>query len=368
MEYSFAFRTNFCMSYWHETARRIKNAVPPLRWMYSKARSIAARTYWSRVFYERRSFTNVEDTNVLPEIFHYWSNMHLRPIYEEFGFSNPEQFFAKYFRESADACAEDSPVFVSIGSGSCDTEVRVAQLLKQSGLSRFVIECLDMNSETLQRGVELAEREGVAENIRLLKGDFNKWKAAKRYTGIMANQSLHHVLKLEGLFDEVKRALNPRGYFLASDIIGRNGHQRWPEALTEVQRFWEELPSDYRYNRQQKRHEEAFDNLDCSRVGFEGIRAQDILPLLLQRFDFHLFIGCCNVIDVFIDRSFGPNFRADQPWDRAFVDRLHAFDEQALKAGALTPTHMMAVMTPQPCSEHLFSRGLTAEKSVRRPS
>ena len=233
---------------------------------------------------------------------------------------------------------------------------------------RFVIECLDMNSHTLQRGRVMAEREGVAENIASVKGDFNQWKATKRYTAVMANQSLHHVLNLEGLFDEIKRSLDPRGYFIASDIIGRNGHQRWPEALAEVHRFWQELPAEYRYNQQRKKQENVYENWDCSKVGFEGIRAQDILALLLERFDFHLFIGSCNIIDVFIDRSFGPNFNADQQWDRAFVDRLHAFDEQALKAGVLPPTHMMAVMTPQPCSEHFHSRGLTPEMSVRKPS
>jgi SAM-dependent methyltransferase len=355
------------MGNFYEAARRLKNSVPALRWLHSKARSIVARTYWSRVAYERRSFSDVDDSNVLPEIFHYWSNTHLRPIQEEYGFSNPDQFFAKYLRESAQACGEDAPVFVSLGSGNCDTEIRVARLLRDAGLSRFVIECLDMNPRSLQLGREMGLREGVAENIAPLKGDLNKWKSAKCYAGVMANQSLHHVVKLEGLFDEVKRALNPHGYFLASDIIGRNGHQRWPEALAEVHRLWQELPPEYRYNRQRQRHEEVYVNLDCSQVGFEGIRAQDILPLLLERFDFHLFIGTCNVIDVFIDRAFGFNFKADQAWDRAFVDRLHAFDEQALKAGVLTPTHMMAVMTPQPCSEHRYSRGLTPENSVRKP-
>ena len=355
------------MGYLYETARRIKDSVPGLRWLYSNARSIAARTYWSRFAYETRNFNDVADSNVLPEIFHYWSNTHLRPIYEEFGFSNPDQFFAKYFHASAQACADDLPIFASIGSGNCETEVCVAKLLRQAGLSRFVIECLDMNPRSLQLGHELAEREGVAENIAPVRGDFNKWKATKRYAGVMANQSLHHVVKLEGLFDEIKRSLDPRGYFLASDIIGRNGHQRWPEALSEVHRFWQELPTHYRYNRQRMKQEDVYENWDCSKVGFEGIRAQDILPLLLERFDFHLFIGTCNVIDIFIDRSFGPNFDANQAWDRVFVDRLHAFDEQALLSGALTPTHMMAVMTPQPCAEHLYSRGLAPQNSVRKP-
>jgi len=239
--------------------------------------------------------------------------------------------------------------------------------MKAAGSSHFVIECLDVNPHTLKRCRELAVREGVADHIEVAVGDFNKWKATKRYAGVMANQSLHHVLNLEGLFHEVKQALDDRGYFIVSDIIGRNGHQRWPEALAEVQKFWEELPHAYRFNHQMQRQEKRYKNWDCSIAGFEGIRAQDILPLLVERFDFRLFIGFCNVIDVFIDRAFGPNFNPQQAWDRAFVDRLHAFDEKALEEGAVTPTHMMAVMTTQPCHEHSCARGLTPAKSVRKP-
>ena len=46
---------------------------------------------------------------------------------------------------------------------------------------------------------------------------------------------------------------------------------------------------------------------------FEGIRAQDILPLLVERFTFDEFIGFGNVIDPFVDRSFGPNFDIASP-------------------------------------------------------
>lgn len=362
------------MSFLYRTARRLKDSIPALHWLYPQAKQTGVMsataddsTYQARLAAETRVYKDVEDINVLPHIFHYWSNRYLRPMLEEYGCSNPDQFFAKYFRESANRCGDEAPVFISIGAGNCDTEIRVAQLMRNSGLSDFVIECLDMNPHMLQRGREMAEREGVAANIAFVEGDFNTWKATKQYAAAMANQSLHHVLNLEGLFDEVKQALNPRGYFIASDMIGRNGHQRWPEALSEVHRFWQELPAEYRHNCQLNRQEELYENWDCSQEGFEGIRAQDILPLLLERFEFHVFIGFSNVVDVFIDRSFGHNFKADQEWDRAFIDRVHAFDEHALEAGSLTPTHMMAVMTVQRCAQHSYSRGLTPHESVRRP-
>ena len=322
--------------------------------------------YEAKLAAETNIYKDVEDINILPQIFHYWSHTYLRPMFEEHGFSNPDQFFVKYLMESAEACGEAAPVFISIGAGNCDTEVRVAKLMKAAGCTRFVIECLDMNPHMLQRGREMAKAEGVDEHIDIVEGDFNKWSASRQYAGIMANQSLHHVLALEGLFDEIKRALHPDGYFITHDMIGRNGHQRWPEALSEVHRFWQELPHAYRYNRQLNRHEELYENWDCSNEGFEGVRAQDILPLLIERFHFHLFIAFSNVIDVFIDRGFGHNFDGDGAWDRDFIDRVHAFDEQALQSGLLTPTHLTAVMTKQPGSRASFSRGLLPANCVRR--
>jgi SAM-dependent methyltransferase len=360
------------MNYLYNLARRIKNSSPALRRLVSKLKHSGISSgfsdnaaYDARLAAETRIYKDVPDIHILPRISHYWSHKYLRPMLEEYGINNFDHFFAKYLVESAKACGNDKPAFISIGAGNCETEVRVAKLIRDSGYTDFVIECLEMNPSMLQRGRELGESEGVAQNLEFIEEDFNRWKASKRYTGVMANQSLHHVLNLEGLFDEIKRSLSPRGYFITHDMIGRNGHQRWPEALKEVHRFWQELPSEYRYNRQLNRHEELYENWDCSIEGFEGIRAQDILPLLLERFDFHLFIGFGNVVDVFIDRGFGHNFNADQEWDRAFVDRLHAFDEQALKTGFLTPTHMAAVMSVGPCSEHLYSRGISPEKSVR---
>ena len=356
------------MSRLYESARRIKNSVPALRWLYGKIKRLrGSENYRSRIEAETRIYKNVEDINDLPRIFHYWADTYVRPMLEEFGFSNPDQFFAKFLRESGDACGDECPVFISIGAGNCDTEIRVARQMKQAGLANFVIECLDMNPYMLERGRKLAESEGLSAHIVFVQGDFNKWKADKPYSGVMANQSLHHVLKLEHLFDAIHAALKPQALFITSDMIGRNGHQRWPEALKELQRFWQELPSNYRYNQQLKRHEKTYINWDCSTEGFEGIRAQDILPLLLERFHFNLFIGFANIVDVFVDRSFGPNFKADEAWDKDFIDRVHAFDEQALKTGLITPTHMLAVMsTHQSAKPTLCSRGITPEQSVRK--
>jgi hypothetical protein len=92
------------------------------------------------------------------------------------------------------------------------------------------------------------------------------------------------------------------------------------------------------------RYEELYENWDCSKESFEGIRSQDILPLLLGNFHFQLFVGFANVIDPFTDRAFGHNFDMRKPWDRAFIDQVHARDEQEMIAGRIKPTHMTAVV------------------------
>lgn len=316
---------------------------------------------------EKAIFAAQTDVHDLPPIFHYWSNRWLRPEMEKFGFSNPDQFIAQYLQSTCTELARPAR-FASLGCGNCDTEIRVARLLVHGGMRDFVIECVDINEAMLERGRKLAIEAGVDTYIEAQTGDFNKWRPRHSYDAVVAHQSLHHVVGLEDLFTSIDCALEPHGRFITADIIGRNGHMRWPEAMQLIHEFWRELPRSYRWNAQMRRREKLLEYWDCSTEGFEGIRAQDILPLLVDRFDFELFFAFGNLIDPFIDRSFGPHFDADAAWDRAFIDRVHERDEAELRAGTITPTHVLAVMRKRPYSgERRFRAGLAPGFCVRRP-
>jgi SAM-dependent methyltransferase len=303
----------------------------------------------------------------LPDIFHYWSDRYVRPKLEAFGFSHPNALFET---EAEKRCLSDPGKlqrFVSIGSGNCDLEVDLAVSLKKKKICNYVIECLDLNDDMLRRGRASGKEKNVSEHIEPLPADFNSWLPQREYDLVMANQALHHVLKLEDLFESIHKALKPDGLFVVSDMVGRNGHLRWPEALAIVHEFWRELPTAYRYNRQLQRQEEMYENWDCSFESFEGIRAQDILPLLLKQFHFDLFIVFGNVIDVFVDRCFGHNFDATLESDRQFIDRVHARDEAEMVAGNIKPTHMLAVMGKGPLRPTRFHPPFTPEFGVRWP-
>jgi SAM-dependent methyltransferase len=303
----------------------------------------------------------------LPEIYHYWSNKYLTPLFKDAGFETIAEFFSSNFMEAKNRTGSNIANFVSIGSGNCDLEVTVARNLVDAGFKDFSLQCLELNPTMLARGKELARESDVLSNMDFVEADFNTWEAERIYDGFMANQSLHHVTSLENLFNQVKKSLHARGSFVISDMIGRNGHQRWPESLKIVHKFWKDLPEEYRFNVILNRLEKKYENWDCSKEGFEGIRAQDILPLLLERFECEKFIGFGSAIDIFVDRCFGHNFNPKATWDREFIDKVHASDEAGLKCGALTPTHMLSVFVKDLKVAACHSRGVTPEASIRKP-
>ena len=321
--------------------------------------------YTDKLRNEQAHFAACENVHNLPAIFHYWSNKYLLPAILQCGFAHPDLFFALYMEKTFGGDHSVRRRFISIGSGNCDIEITLAGILRERGYTDFTIECLDINPDMLARGEALALEKGVTSCMRFSCGDFNRWRTDEQYHAVIANQSLHHVLELEHLFASISAALHEDGLFITSDMIGRNGHQRWPEALAIVNEFWHELPLEKRYNLQVNRQETEFLDWDCSVAGFEGIRAQDVLPQLLAHFEFVFFYAFGNVIDPFVDRSFGHHLDPKNAADRDFIDRIQMRDAAELAAGKITPTHMFAVMKNGVPGQCEFSLGRGPAESVR---
>jgi glycosyltransferase involved in cell wall biosynthesis/SAM-dependent methyltransferase len=342
--------------------------------LYKSNYSISEKTavevddsYKKKILQELAIYQKQVNVHDLPDIYHYWSNKYLAPIFQEAGFKTIVEFFSSNLLAAKKRTNNAIANFVSVGAGNCDLEVAVARTLINNGFNNFTLECLEINPVMLERGKQIAKENGVLSNMHFMEVDFNSWTVSKEYDGVMANQSLHHVTRLEHLFDQIKTGLHENGSFVISDMIGRNGHQRWPEAMEIVNKYWSELPESYKFNVLLNRLETVYENWDCSKEGFEGIRAQDVLPLLLQRFECEKFIGFSNAIDIFVDRCFGHNFNRDLEWDRGFIDRVHNEDESGILSGKLKPTHMVAVFVKALNHPVYYSRGLDPARSVRSP-
>ena len=343
----------------HEQALEISMLV-----VRKQSEVVARQRHARKIEQERIRFAKDLNVHDLPDIFHYWSNRYVLPLFQAFGTSGPDDFIRKFLDQQC--VAKVDAQFVSIGSGNADTEIALARQLQASGHDRFTLVCTDINEAMLERGRQAAAQNGVSQRMRFERMDFNHWRPEQTYDAVVANQCLHHVVELEDLFESIKHALSSNGYFLASDMIGRNGHMRWPEALEIVERFWDELPANYKFNHQFQRQMDRFENFDCSSEGFEGVLAQDILSLLVERFHFEAFIAYGNVIDPFVDRGFGHNFDAHSEVDRGIIDRIQGADQVALESGRIKPTHMAAAMTLDGAGAGRYLGCMSPEFCIRR--
>src|SRR5690606_10155330 len=169
--------------------------------------------------------------------------------------------------EAITSCGSGPARIISIGSGNCDTEIRLAQGLIEDGLTHFTIECVDINESMFERAKVLAKAAGVESHLVAVNADFNSLELSGPYDAVIANQSLHHVIALEHLFDQVLSSIEEGGSFIVTDMIGRNGHHRWPEALAVVTGIWKELDRSRKYNNQVRRFEDEFVNAAPSGKG-----------------------------------------------------------------------------------------------------
>jgi SAM-dependent methyltransferase len=324
--------------------------------------SVVLDEYKSRVEQQIHQYESVVDMHQLPAAFHYWSYHHLRPALSSvFGIESVAEFYATGFQKASSGKLK--PRFLSVGCGDGWLEIEVANLLRAKGMD-FEFIAADLSPIMLDR-FRAALPESLTPFLFPMEHDLNSISIEGRFDGVMANHSLHHFVDLEHIFDYIKERLD--GIFATNDMIGRNGHMRWPESLAIVRSLWPMLSESQQVNAQLLRSEPRFLNTDCSTEGFEGIRAQDILPLLIERFNVSGFVGAGGVTDVFIDRAFGHGLDMNSTRDVGFVKAICDLNDILLDSGLIKPTVMFGYFTNgnEPTS---FYRGRTPEFSIREPN
>jgi SAM-dependent methyltransferase len=322
-------------------------------------------SYETRVASQVAQYSDTLDINELPQIFHYWSETYLAPRIENiFGTKSFADVICRAWLEN-EKPKRNRYSFASLGAGDCSIELEVAQQLLDRGVEDFEIHAFELSEPLVERARSASRH--LERHLRIVACDINDYEIEGTYDGMMAHHSLHHFVNLERIFDNVKRVLAPNGNFVVWDMIGRNGHMRWPECLSIIDRLWPILPLPKRYNCQTHETWREFINFDCSNEGFEGIRAQDILPNLIERFHASHFVVNGGITDVFLDRSFGYNFNPDDEWDREFVALIEHLNARLIECGAIKPTLMYATFKTEPC-DCRHEGHLTPEFCLRLPT
>lgn len=324
--------------------------------------AVTSDDYQTRVDQQIRQYEDISNIHELPDAFHFWSHNYLRPgLQEVFGVASVAEFYAEGF--IAAAKSKERARFLSIGCGDGWLEIAISKIMRERGLE-FDFIAADLSPVMLSRFVDALPSE-LTPYLHPTQHDLNSIEIEGRFDGVMANHSLHHFVELERIFDYVRERLD--GVFITNDMIGRNGHMRWPETLAIVRSLWPLLSENQKVSAQLLRYEERHINHDCSSEGFEGIRAQDILPLLLERFNVSKFTGVGGFVDVFIDRSFGHGFKMDDESDAKLVRVLCEINEMMLDADMIKPTIMFGYFTNghEPTISY---RHRTPHRSLRKPS
>jgi len=285
----------------------------------------------------------------LPKSTQYINNQYLmKHLWHITGYTEYKVFFASEIKKYA-AKTEGTIRIASIGAGNCDHENHLTRLV---GLgSKVVFDCYELNPAMIQRGKENAKKAGI--EMRFFQQNFNQINFRENYDVFFAHHVLHHVENLEGLFKAIAQAGKPGYLFLINDMIGRNGHMAWPKAYSYITSLWSSLPERLKWNAHMQRLDIELPNYDQSGGGtsFEGIRTQDILPLLDENFQFEYFIPFYSYINFIINRWFGHNYNVnpdDPDNDIALIDHLWYLDELFLKMKYLPPTQMFAkIVDPQ---------------------
>jgi len=319
----------------------------------------------ARVAAERRHFESAGAYDPLPEICRYRTRHYVQPrVNEVFGTRTQADFYRRPILEKA--ASGRRVTVLSLGRGNGELELGLASDLLRAGTDSFHIEGLELSRQNVAAASENARAQGLDKNLSFFEGDFNTLAADRERDFVIANQVLHHVSALEHLFDALTHILGQGGLLLTRDMIGRNGHLAWPECRELIDRVWNGMPGRYRYSHRENRFLEAPPDRDYSKRSFEGIRAQDILPLMLKRFSFARFYAFGGITEKILNRALGPNFSVDNEDDLAFVNNLELLNDTAINGGLIKPTVMLAHVAVEPRAPTCW-RDRTPERCVRVP-
>ena len=123
-------------------------------------------------------------------------------------------FFGKEYNRLVDRAVACGPRILELGCG----EGRLSLELAARGMQ---VTGIDLSEERIKRANAHADSAHVESPPTFLIGDLNIFGLpANTYDCIVAHDSLHHILHLGRLCDEVEKSLKPGGSFLVMDYIG----------------------------------------------------------------------------------------------------------------------------------------------------
>jgi SAM-dependent methyltransferase len=242
----------------------------------------------------------------------------------------------------------DRPRLLSLGCGYGGHELSIAAKLRKP----FELIAVDLNPKLFREAEHRAQNTGL--DIKFITTDLNFISVSPvSFDVIYAHASLHHILNLEHLFKQIHQGLKDNGRLIVLDIIGKTQVLFWKENVEFAAGIIKRMPLRYRpavgkrlwrylrfdpYSIIPKYAEPAV------QVGMEGIRQEEIEPLILQRFiPLKLFKYNAFMRMICTNPYFGSRLHPEIRKDRKYLEKLINLDNQQIASGKLRPTEMFGV-------------------------
>ena len=170
---------------------------------------------------------------------------------------------------------------LSLGSGSGELE---------RGMTQYVTLKSHLGIEISAELVKVAsERAAAFPHIRYRQQDLNTCRLEDGgYDLVIAHQSLHHVLNLEGLFERVKQSMKPHGVFIFDEYIGPRRFQWSDRQLSCINGIIRVLPPTLNKDVQTGKLRDSVTRCTPKQVAqvdpSEAIRSDEIVALARRNF------------------------------------------------------------------------------------
>ena len=215
-------------------------------------------------------------------------------------------------------------------------------------------EGVDLSDQSVRVAIERAAAEGLG-HLSYRTADLNNVALdAGAYDVIFGISSVHHTENLEHLFQQVRQALKPNGYFFLDEFIGPSRFQ-WTDAqLRVINNELQGLPKDLRrLISDRTKFKNAVRRKSVGEIiaadPSEAVRSGEIVPLLSQYFSVLEVKGYGGAILHELLYDTAGNFREENAGSLEHLRRLFEVEDELTASGKLA--HDFAVIIARTNSE-----------------
>jgi len=243
-----------------------------------------------------------------------------------------------------DGRVEGPGISLGCNDGFFDRQIMKARLCTE-------FDGFDISKEAIKRAREAAHREDL--RITYREADLNFLELPEeRYALAVAVMTLHHVDRLEALFEALNRALLPRSVFAVNEYVGPTRFQITDRQLEVINHLLTLLPERVRRRGKRKKPMERIERVRVENLvktsPFEAIRSAEILPLMEKYFTIVERRDYGGSILSWLLNYLIPNFREDSPEDRTLLPLLCRI-EYILTSECGLPSDFTVVVATKKC-------------------